>query len=268
MSIALENRELFYSLKSSRDELEKANQVKDKFLSVISHELRTPLNVIMGYTGLLAEGMLGALNLQQDDALKKVAIQSHDLLSIVSNLLRATQIGSGEIKAERAKMDLGQLLDEIKNAYDLPRNNELTLNWDVSGNLPIVETDSVKLRHILENLINNAIKYTEKGHIGISGRYLSQTNTIEFKVADTGIGIAKESLPIIFDKFHQLDDSNTRPYGGMGLGLYIVKKYTELLDGEVEVKSELGKGSTFTVTIPCETARYTTWQDDRFEQTF
>jgi len=267
MSIALENHELFYSLKSSRDKLKKANRAKDEFLAMISHELRTPLNVIMGYTGLVREGMFGALSPQQDDALKKVASQSYDLLSIVSNLLRATQMGSGEIRVERARTDLGQLLDEIKSTYDLPATNELTLNWDFPSDLPTVETDSEKLRHILVNLIHNAIKFTEKGCITIGARHLPKSKTLRFTVADTGPGIPRESLPIIFDKFHQLDSSNTRTHGGLGLGLYIVKKYTELLGGEIEVKSELDRGSTFTVTIPYESARYTTWQDDRCEQT-
>ena len=267
LGIALENKDLFDNLNASKDELEKANKIKDEFLGVMSHELRTPLNVIMGYTGLVREGMFGALNPQQDDALKKVAIQSNDLLSIVSNILRATQIGNGEVKAEWARTDLGQLLDEIKSTYDLPATNELTLNWDFPSDLPTVETDSEKLRHILVNLIHNAIKFTEKGCITIGARHLPKSKTLRFTVADTGPGIPRESLPIIFDKFHQLDSSNTRTHGGLGLGLYIVKKYTELLGGEIEVKSELDRGSTFTVTIPYESARYTTWQDDRCEQT-
>jgi signal transduction histidine kinase len=181
--------------------------------------------------------------------------------------LRATQIGSGEIKAERARTDLGQLLDEIKNAYDLPATNELTLHWDFPSDLPTVETDSEKLRHILVNLIHNAIKFTEKGSVTIAARHLPKCKTLRFTVADTGPGIPKESLPIIFDMFHQVDSSNTRTHGGLGLGLYIVKKYTELLGGRIKVKSDLGEGSNFTVTIPYETARYTTGRDDRLEQT-
>jgi len=261
IGIAVENARLFEETYQRADELtqktlelEKSSRAKDEFLAMISHELRTPLNVIMGYTGLLQEGMLGALNPQQDDALKKVALQSNDLLSIVSNLLRATQIGSGEIKAERARTDLGQLLDEIKNAYDLPATNELTLNWDFPSDLLIVETDSEKLRHILGNLIHNAIKFTEKGSVTIAARHLPKSKTLRVTVADTGPGIAKESLPIIFDMFHQVDGSNTRSHGGLGLGLYIVKKYTELLGGKIKVKSATGRGSVFTVALPYESS--------------
>ncbi|MDP3919404.1 MAG: ATP-binding protein, partial [Candidatus Omnitrophota bacterium] len=261
IAVAVENASLYEEItKRANDlqkktwELEKANRAKDEFLAMISHELRTPLNVMMGYTGLLREGMFGALNPQQDDALKKVAIQSNDLLSIVSNLVRTTQIGSGEIKAERARTDLGQLLDEIKTAYDLPLNNGLTLNWDFPSDLPTVETDSEKLKHTLVNLINNAIKFTEKGSVTIAARHLPKSKTLRFTVADTGVGISRESLPLIFDMFHQLDSSNTRAHGGLGLGLYIVKKYTELLGGKIKVKCALGRGSVFRVALPYESS--------------
>jgi len=130
-----------------------------------------------------------------------------------------------------------------------------------------VETDSGKLKEILQNLIGNALKFTEKGTVSITARYIPEAKTLVLRVADTGAGIPKELVPIIFEKFRQVDGSNTRAHDGVGLGLYIVKKYTEMLGGEVEVKSEIGKGSTFTVTIPCETAQHSTWQDDQFEQT-
>lgn len=122
--------------------------------------------------------------------------------------------------------------------------------------LPFIKTDSAKLKQILQNLIDNAIKFTEKGSVTVSARIRQQeeerlTSTyVEFKVADTGIGIFKEMLPVIFDKFRQADSSETRLYGGVGMGLYIVKKFTGLLGGTVEVESEVGKGSTFTITIP------------------
>jgi signal transduction histidine kinase len=268
LSIALENRELFYSLKSSRDELQKANQIKDEFLGVISHELRTPLNVIMGYTGLLVEGMFGELSPEQNNAVHTVTIQSQDLLSIVNKILQATRIESGEIiPVIRTGVNLTGFLDELKIAYDIPTKKELTINWDYPFDLPYVEADSGKLKEILQDLLSNALKFTEEGSVSISAQYIPEAKTLVLRVADTGVGIRKELVPIIFEKFRQVDGSNTRLHGGVGLGLYIVKKYTELLGGEVEVKSELGKGSTFTATIPCETARYTTWQDDRFEQT-
>ncbi|HEV8342361.1 MAG TPA: ATP-binding protein [Candidatus Binatia bacterium] len=111
-------------------------------------------------------------------------------------------------------------------------------------------TDYAKLKHILQNIINNALKFTEKGHVTVSARYLPEANALEFKVADTGVGIPKEMLPVIFEMFRQVDGSETRSYGGVGMGLYIAKKFTELLGGRIDVETEPGRGSTFTVTIP------------------
>jgi signal transduction histidine kinase/CheY-like chemotaxis protein len=277
ISIALENRELFYDLKSSRDELERSNKVKDEFLSVMSHELRTPLNVIMGYTGLLKEAMLGEINPEQMDATSKIMGQCMDLLVMVNSILQATQLGSADTKVFRSECSLSDLLDELKSSYAIPQAKELTISWDYPAMLPTVKTDEEKLKHILQNLINNAVKFTEKGQVVISARVIDggmqegenrkqvaesseplpavddqQGAWLEFQVADTGVGIPQEQLPVIFDMFRQVDSSETRPYGGTGLGLYIVKKYLELLGGKVEVESELGKGSTFTVVIPCE----------------
>jgi signal transduction histidine kinase/CheY-like chemotaxis protein len=267
MSIALENRELFESLKASKDQLERANKVKDEFLGVMSHELRTPLNVIMGYTGLLHGAMLGEINPTQVDATAKIMAQCKDLLVMVNSILQATLLGSGATKVFRNRCNLSDLLDELKSSYAIPQPKELTITWDYPANLSEVRTDKEKLKHILQNLINNAIKFTPRGHVTVSGRVIKggmpevpestrQINNggikrwLEFKVSDTGVGIPREHLPVIFEMFRQVDSSETRPYGGIGLGLFIVKKYVELLGGKVKVESEPGKGSTFVVLIP------------------
>jgi signal transduction histidine kinase len=253
MSIALENREQFYSLQSSRNELERAITVKDEFLSVMSHELRTPLNVIMGYTALLRDGMFGELSREQDNALQTVTIQSRDQLSIINELLHATQIGCGESPVSRTAVNLTRFLDELRTAYDLPTKKNLLINWDYPMDLPSVDTDSGKLKEILQNLIGNALKFTEEGTVNITARYMPEAQTIVLKVADTGTGIPKELVPTIFEKFRQVDSSATRIFGGVGLGLYIAKKYTELLGGDIRVESEPGIGSVFTVVIPSQT---------------
>jgi signal transduction histidine kinase len=134
----------------------------------------------------------------------------------------------------------------------VPLNKEVTLNWDYPVDSLTITTDSAKLKHILQNLINNAIKFTSQGSVSITAKYISQARAAQFQVADTGIGIPQEMLPSIFEMFHQVDSSETRTYGGVGIGLYIVKKYTDLLGGEIEAKSALGKGTTFTLTIPAE----------------
>jgi signal transduction histidine kinase len=238
--------------KKQATELEKANKVKDEFLGVMSHELRTPLNIILGYTRVILDRMLGEINPEQERALGKVRTQCKDLLSMVSDILQATKIEAEGVKVESYAVNLTGFLDGLRSAYDFPLNKEVKLGWDYPRDLPAVGTDAEKLKHILQNLINNAIKFTERGHVTVSARYLSDTRMAEFKVSDSGIGIQKELLPIIFKRFQQADSTATRDHGGVGLGLYIVNKFVDLLGGEVRVESEPGQGSTFTVTVPCE----------------
>jgi signal transduction histidine kinase len=267
-AIAIHNSQLYERTKKQAVELERSNRVKDEFLSVMSHELRTPLNVVMGYTGMIKDGLLGRINPEQERALEKVISEAKDQLTMISGILQATQLEAEGVKVERREISLRDFLNDLRSSYEVPLGKELTLKWDYPSDLPVVQTDSEKLKQILQNLINNAIKFTEKGHVTISARCVNGTGRhvgsrqqaegngdvklVEFTVVDTGVGIPKEALPVIFEKFHQVDSSETRRYGGVGIGLYIVKKFTGLLGGKVEVESEPGKGSTFTVTIPCE----------------
>jgi signal transduction histidine kinase len=122
--------------------------------------------------------------------------------------------------------------------------------WDYPLNLPNIKTDGEKLKYVLRNLIDNAVKFTDCGQIKVSSRALPENKKVEFEIRDTGVGIPSEALPAVFDKFQQLDSSVTRTYAGLGLGLYIAKKFTELLGGELSVSTEVGKGSTFTVALP------------------
>ncbi|MGH7848073.1 MAG: sensor histidine kinase [Candidatus Binatia bacterium] len=168
---------------------------------------------------------------------------------MVNTILQATQIEAGTVRVVLEDVDLSELLDEIRTAYILPTNKDLTLSWEYSSRT-VIETDRERLKHILQHLINNAIKFTDKGQITISARYIAEPRAVEFRVADTGIGIPSEEIPFIFEIFHQGDSSETRPYGGVGLGLYIVKRFTEMLGGKVTVESGLGEGTVFTVTIP------------------
>jgi signal transduction histidine kinase len=129
-------------------------------------------------------------------------------------------------------------------------NEKTTLTWDHAEDLPVIATDRIKLHRILENIIENALKFTEAGAVVVSVKLSWDAHTLEVKVTDTGIGIAEENFVDIFEMFHQIDSSDSRKYGGVGLGLYIAKKFTDLLGGTIEVKSALGKGSTFTIRIP------------------
>ncbi len=283
LGIALENKELFDNLKASRDELERANKVKDEFLSVMSHELRTPLSVVMGYTGLVKDGHLGAVNEQQRQALQKVLGRASYQLDMINEIMQTTQLEAHAIRANNESLDLRDLLDQLRSDYDVRADKKtVRLIWHYPAAAIPVITDGSKLRQILQNLINNALKFTEKGTVSVSAGIrdrglgvgnlelathsspLSQTpdsqspipnsRFIEFRVTDTGVGISKDKYETIFEKFHQVDSSETRLYGGVGLGLYIVKNFTELLGGTIDVESEEGKGSTFTVTLPARSA--------------
>ena len=143
-----------------------------------------------------------------------------------------------------------EFINELKSTCDVPIGKMIRLNWDFPPDLPVFKTDSKKLKLIIQNLVNNALKFTDRGHVTVTVRHDPEAKIIEFKVTDTGVGIPKDALPIIFDMFRQADSSETRNYGGVGLGLYIVKKFTELLGGNIGVDSVLSKGSTFTLQFP------------------
>jgi signal transduction histidine kinase len=170
---------------------------------------------------------------------------------MINSILQATQIGAGKISVVKEETNLNEFLAGIRSGYDLPLNKPIKLHWQYPAEFSVITIDSEKLKHILQNIIDNAIKFTEKGTITISVQRKTRPDEVEFKIRDTGVGIPTKMLPTIFEMFRQADSSENRPFEGVGLGLYIVKKFSELLGGNVEVESEEGRGSTFTVTLPC-----------------
>ena len=248
---AIHNSQLYEQTKKQAADLEKASRVKDEFLGVMSHELRTPLNVIAGYTKIVQDGVLGEINTEQVKALDKVTRHSNELLVMVNSIMDATKIEAGAIAVECDELPMTEFLDELRLLYEYPLGKNVTLRWNYTPILPVIRTDRDKLKHILQNLINNALKFTEAGYITVSARHVAGLNRIELIVADTGIGIAPEDLPVVFEKFRQVDASKTRSQGGVGLGLHIVKTFTEILGGTVSVTSQPGEGTTFIVTLPC-----------------
>jgi PAS domain S-box-containing protein len=272
---ALDNARLYDQTKNQALELGRANKIKDEFLSVMSHELRTPLSAIAGYVGIMKDRLLGEINQRQEDSLQKVLSRAADQLAMINDIMQTTQLEARAATVERHSIDLKTVIQNLQSDYELtlPRK-KIAVTWDYpSGPLAIV-TDGGKIRQILQNLINNAIKFTDEGSVAVSVRVTGIGNRgleispdprlptpnsqslnpnshfVQFVVADTGAGIPKDKLARIFEKFFQVDSSETRFYGGVGLGLYIVKNFTDLLGGTVEVESEPGKGSTFTVRIP------------------
>ena len=241
---------LVEKLQAKTEELTKANKVREEFLSVMSHELRTPLAVITGYLEVIKDGALGEVNREQREILDRIFEQADDQLTMVNDLLQVTLMESAKIGAEQHLVDLSKFLDALQAEFSHHANESVQVNWDYPAGLPSIITDRTKLKQIIQNLVSNALKYTEKGEVLISVQQFAKNEAVEFKVSDTGIGIAEESLPFLFEKFWQADSSDPRSRGGVGLGLYIVKRFTELLKGHVSVQSKLGKGSTFTVSIP------------------
>ena len=136
----------------------------------------------------------------------------------------------------------------------MPMEKELVLEWEYAGDLPVIVSDRFKLKQILTNLINNAIKFTDQGYVRVSARVAADGETLALEVADSGPGIPEESLPFVFEKFRQVDSATTRNYSGAGLGLYIVKNFVDLLGGKIDVRSKVGEGSMFTVRLPLPSA--------------
>ncbi len=251
VALVMHRSELFERLQQQANDLRLVSQVKDEFLGIVSHELKTPLNVISGYINILVEGILGELSPIQEKALQTIMRQTKELNGLINRVLQACTLETEKPLAESHKINFWEFLYELKSMYEDPLSNDVRLNWEFSSDLPTLYSDRGKLKHIMENLINNALKFTDVGSVTVSARYLPDKKMMEFKIADTGIGISKEQLPTIFDRFHQVDSSGTRAYGGMGLGLYIVKKYTELLGATIRIESKLGRGSTFVLQVPC-----------------
>jgi signal transduction histidine kinase/HAMP domain-containing protein len=249
-AIAIHNSQLFEQTKQQAAELEKSNKIKDEFLGVMSHELRTPLNIIMNYSEALRMGTFGEIGPAQTLGMDKIGLQASHLLCLINGILEITKIESGTVSIEARPLDLNNLMAELKSDYMLPMETEVALVWNNGAQLPILVTDQIKLKQIVTNLINNAIKFTERGTVTISTNIAADGAGLEIQVADTGPGIPDELLPRVFDKFRQIDSATTRNYSGAGLGLYIVKNFVTLLGGTIEVRSKLGEGTIFTVKLP------------------
>jgi signal transduction histidine kinase/PAS domain-containing protein len=248
---AIYNSQLYEQTSRQATALQKANRVREDFLSVMSHELRTPLNVITGYAKLVQEEVMGEVNAEQRKALDKIEHHADELLFMVNSIMNATKIEVGALSVDSEEFPLAKLLDEIQLLYDYPFGKEISCEWNYPADLPFLRPDRDKLKHVLQNLINNALKFTDEGKVSVTARQIPGSAHVELTVGDTGIGIPDDELPNIFDRFRQLDSSRTHAYGGVGLGLHIVKTFTELLGGSVKATSKLGQGSTFTVTLPC-----------------
>jgi signal transduction histidine kinase len=230
-------------------ELERASRLKSEFVATMSHELRTPLNVIIGYTDLLLDGMFGELRGDQVHTLRLIEKNAQALLELINATLDLSRLDSGYVPLEMSAVRVADLVTQVDiETREVQDKSGVRFRWDVADPLPYLHTDALKLKVILKNLIGNAMKFTSAGEVSVGVRDCN--GGVEFLVSDTGIGMSPETQTIIFEPFRQGDGSTTRRYGGVGLGLYIVRRLVELLGGRVHVESELGRGSRFQVWIP------------------
>ena len=226
-------------------------RMKSAFVSRVSHELRTPLNAIIGYADMLMEAVYGPLSETQFGALDRIVVNSKRQLSIVNDLLDQAHIEAGTLKIHVTPLSPASLVEDVVHLMDvLAKSRDLDLTSHIADSVPDrVPGDRQRLHQILVNLVNNAVKFTDEGNVHIR-IYRPNVSHWAMQVSDTGSGIPAEAQSYIFDPFRQVDDSVTREHTGSGLGLAIVKQLSNLMGGEVTLTSEVGRGSTFTVTLP------------------
>ncbi|WP_161629944.1 transporter substrate-binding domain-containing protein [Desulfogranum mediterraneum] len=237
------------------EELEKANvhlksldQLKSMFIASMSHELRTPLNSIIGFTGVILQGMTGEINERQKDQLSRVYRSAKHLLSLITDVIDISKIEAGRIEVFPEPFLLAEVVDEaVENIQPQLKAKQLFLKLELAPNLQLT-TDRKRLLQCLINYLSNSVKFTEEGGITVTARELG--NKVEIRVTDTGIGIAQEDITKLFEPFERLETHLRVKAGGTGLGLYLTKKITsELLQGAIMVTSQPGKGSTFGMVI-------------------
>lgn len=239
------------SLEQRTIEAQEASRLKSQFVSNVSHELRTPINSILGYASLLLDETYGPVGDEQKTPLEGVVRNARDLLALVNNVLDLSKIEAGKLLIHVEELDLSDLLKGILiGMKPLLDQKPLQIHWKGLDRLPLIESDVGKVKQIFTNLLSNAVKFTPRGSITIAGKDLPERKGVEIAVEDTGIGIKPEELPKLFSAFYQADADLTRAYGGVGLGLRIVKDLVHLLQGEIRVESRPGEGSTFTVFLP------------------
>ncbi|HVA91014.1 MAG TPA: response regulator [Chloroflexota bacterium] len=241
-------------LAAKNQQVERANRLKSEFLANMSHELRTPLNAILALSQLLIDRLDGELTEEQDKQVRIIHRNGQNLLRLINDVLDLSRIEAGRLDVLPTTFSLQDLLASAEaTMHPLLLEKGLPLILDLGPDIGPLHTDETKLKQALLNLLSNAAKFTESGSIRLEARAISLTNQqpgVRITVIDTGIGIRAGELETIFDEFHQIDSSLTRRYEGTGLGLAITRHLVGALGGEITVASEVGAGSTFTLTIP------------------
>jgi len=253
-------RERTEELAVAKERAESADRLKSAFLATMSHELRTPLNSIIGFTGMVLQKLAGPLNAEQSRQLALVQSSARHLLSLINDVLDISKIEAGEMKIHLQAFELDAMVANVLTTVDpMARKKGLSLRLESKDASITVISDQRRVEQVLLNLLNNAVKFTEHGEVKLSVEFLSAYDLppaiapqprVQFRVTDTGIGIASADLPILFEGFRQIDNDLTRRHEGTGLGLHICRRLADLLGGDIKAESRLGIGSAFTFTIP------------------
>jgi signal transduction histidine kinase len=233
------------------EQAQSADRAKARFLATISHELRTPLTALTGYEELLADAVLGPLTAEQADVIDRMRSVTHHLTVMIEEVLAYSSLEIGREVIRPSEFLAEDLLNAVLAVVEpLARQKHLPLHHEMPPEPLRITSDIDKVRQILVNLAGNAIKFTDKGSVRLTA--CRDGSDVRFTVRDTGIGISKTDLELLFHPFAQLDTSLTRRHGGTGLGLYISRRLAELLGGHIAVESEVGKGSSFTLVLPID----------------
>jgi len=240
-------------LTKENKKLQELDKIKSNFISRASHELRTPLQSILGYTDILLEGLQGELNYPQKLMVKQISEAGGQLLNLVSQLLDFEALEKGEFSITNGLITVKEIFNYLSQVTEpVAIKKKIQLKFLLDNQNIQFESDKNIVQRILLNVISNSIKFSkEDGKVLISAQELNN-DRVEFKIQDEGIGISKSNIAYIFDKFWQEDDSITRSYGGLGIGLTLVKKLVTILGGQIIVDSVPNKGSTFKIRLPKE----------------
>src|SRR5688572_18734747 len=235
---------------AARDEAERANRAKNDFLAVMSHELRTPLNAIIGYGSMMRDGIPDPPSPAQHKQLERIGASAKHLLALIDDVLSLSRLELGRERITPTSIGVAKLLEEAAAMMEPDaRKKGLALSLAVPEKDVVMVTDAGKLRQALVNLIGNAVKFTDHGAVSIRAHAESEVDQVVFEVEDTGIGIAPENLPRVFEAFWQVDQAPTRRVGGTGLGLHVTRRLVRLLGGDVSARSVPGQGSCFTIRV-------------------